>query len=157
MELGSEISPRKLKYSIHSCSSVSQSFHPDNILEDKPFDQASRYIFQSVEVRHDLLSRWSSDTNKPPQFLSLRLERPSLVTSITFGKYEKAHVCNLKHFKVLGGPDEDNMIELLDAGLKNDTVSEHFSLRHKLHGHLYPVSLIKILPLRSGCNMLSKN
>ena len=112
MELGSEISPRKLKYSIHSCSSVSQSFHPDNILEDKPFDQASRYIFQSVEVRHDLLSRWSSDTNTPPQFLSLRLERPSLVTSITFGKYEKAHVCNLKHFKVLGGPDEDNMIEM---------------------------------------------
>ena len=42
MELGKEISPRKLKYSIHSCSSVSQSFHPDNILEDKPFDQASR-------------------------------------------------------------------------------------------------------------------
>ena len=95
------------------------------------------------------LLRWSSDTNTPPQFLTLRLERPSLVTTITFGKYEKAHVCNLKHFKILGGPDEDNMIEILDAGLKNDTVSEHFSLRHKLNGHLYPVSLIKILPLRS--------
>ena len=71
------------------------------------------------------------------------------MTNITFGKYEKAHVCNLKHFKILGGHDEDNMIELLDAGLKNDTVSEHFSLRHKLNGHLYPVSLIKILPLKS--------
>ena len=35
-------------------------------------------------------------------------------SSITFGKYEKTHVCNLKRFKVLGGPDEDNLIEVLE-------------------------------------------
>jgi hypothetical protein len=33
---------------------------------------------------------------------------------VTFGKYEKAHVCNLKRFKIYGGNDEDNFIELLD-------------------------------------------
>jgi len=103
-------------------------------LEDKPFDQASR---------------WSSDTNTPPQYLVLKLERPAVVTNITFGKYEKAHVCNLKHFKVFGGPEEDNMIEILDAGLKNDTVAENFTLRHHLHKQMYPITYIKILPLKS--------
>ena len=73
-----------------------------NILVDKPGDQ---------------LSRWSSDTNTPPQFIVLKLAKnPAIVTSITFGKYEKTHVCNLKRFKVLGGmtQDESNMIQLID-------------------------------------------
>ena len=56
MELGNEITPRKLNYSIHSCSSVSQSFHPDNILEDKPFDQASRYENKLINVSFSLFS-----------------------------------------------------------------------------------------------------
>lgn len=48
-----------------------------------------------------------------PQFLILKLERPAIVQSITFGKYEKTHVCNLKKFKVFGGMSEENMTELL--------------------------------------------
>lgn len=36
-----------------------------------------------------------------------------MVQSITFGKYEKTHVCNLKKFKVFGGMSEENMTELL--------------------------------------------
>lgn len=47
------------------------------------------------------------------QFLVLKLERPAVVQSITFGKYEKTHVCNLKKFKVFGGMSEENMTELL--------------------------------------------
>lgn len=47
------------------------------------------------------------------QFLILKLERPAIVQSITFGKYEKTHVCNLKKFKVFGGMSEENMTELL--------------------------------------------
>jgi muskelin len=35
--------------------------------------------------------------------------------SITFGKYEKTHVCNLKKFKVFGGMNESNMVELLEG------------------------------------------
>ena len=33
---------KTLTYSIHSSSSVSQSFNPENILENNPSDQASR-------------------------------------------------------------------------------------------------------------------
>ena len=73
-----------------------------------------------------------------------RLERPAIVTSLSFGKYEKTHVCNLKRFqvaifeslenpyfvfKVLGGMEEDNMLDLLDSGLRNDNVTEAFSVR----------------------------
>lgn len=47
------------------------------------------------------------------QYLTLKLERPAIVQSITFGKYEKTHVCNLKKFKVFGGMSEENMTELL--------------------------------------------
>lgn len=47
------------------------------------------------------------------QYLILKLERPAIVLSITYGKYEKTHVCNLKKFKVFGGMSEENMTELL--------------------------------------------
>lgn len=37
--------------------------------------------------------------------------------NITFGKYEKAHVCNLKKFKVLGGLNDEHMIELFEGSV----------------------------------------
>ena len=43
----------------------------------------------------------------------LKLHRPSIVTEITFGKYEKTHVCNLRKFSVFGGINEDHLMELL--------------------------------------------
>lgn len=48
------------------------------------------------------------------QFLTLKLAKPAIVETVTFGKYEKTHVCNLKKFKILGGLNEDHMIELLE-------------------------------------------
>ena len=75
---------KKLAYKIHNFSSFSASYLPDNILDDKPSDQSSR---------------WSSDTNNPPQYLTLQLIAPTITTSVTFGKYEKTHVCNLKRFQ----------------------------------------------------------
>ena len=48
------------------------------------------------------------------QFLTLKLDRPSIIETITFGKFEKTHVCNLKKFKVFGGLTDENMIELLE-------------------------------------------
>jgi len=125
---------KKLKYGIHSCSSFSSSYLPQNIQEDKPSDQASR---------------WSSDTNTPPQFITLKLERPSIINNITFGKFEKTHVCNLKRFQVFGGQDEDSYLELLDTGLKNDNITESFSLRHHLNKQLYPINFLKIVPMQS--------
>ena len=66
------------------------------------------------------------------------------MTSLSFGKYEKTHVCNLKRFqvttinflrrfmlnsKVLGGMEEASMLDLLDSGLRNDNATETFSVR----------------------------
>uniref|UniRef100_A0A8B9C4S1 Muskelin n=2 Tax=Anser TaxID=8842 RepID=A0A8B9C4S1_9AVES len=105
-----------------------------NILVDKPNDQSSR---------------WSSESNYPPQYLILKLERPAIVQSITFGKYEKTHVCNLKKFKVFGGMNEENMTDLLSSGLKNDYNKETFTLKHKIDEQMFPCRFIKIVPLLS--------
>uniref|UniRef100_A0A452RDL3 Muskelin N-terminal domain-containing protein n=1 Tax=Ursus americanus TaxID=9643 RepID=A0A452RDL3_URSAM len=109
-------------------------FYFRNILVDKPNDQSSR---------------WSSESNYPPQYLILKLERPAIVQNITFGKYEKTHVCNLKKFKVFGGMNEENMTELLSSGLKNDYNKETFTLKHKIDEQMFPCRFIKIVPLLS--------
>ncbi|XP_023702338.1 muskelin [Cryptotermes secundus] len=125
---------KKLEYTIHKCSSFSSTYVPENIQEDKSNDQSSR---------------WSSDTNNPPQYLTLKLQKHSIVESITFGKYEKTHVCNLRKFKVFGGLQDGNMIELLESGLKNDSIAETFQLRHTIVDHPFPCRYIKIMPLQS--------
>ncbi|KAJ2162293.1 hypothetical protein GGF46_000784 [Coemansia sp. RSA 552] len=111
-----------LPYEIHAWSNHSANFLPHNILIDRPHDQASR---------------WSTNANNHRQFITLRLERPSLVP----------HVCNLKEFKVFGGMNEDNMVELLYSGLRNDSEAETISVRQQLHGHYIPCQYIKIQPL----------
>ncbi|KAI0218378.1 Muskelin [Lamellibrachia satsuma] len=126
-----------LKYSIHKYSSYSANYVPENILIENSSDQSSR---------------WSSDTNNPPQFLTLKLERPAIIEAITFGKYEKTHVCNLKKFKIYGGLNDEHMIELLDSGLKNDHVAETFYLKHKIDNNYFPCRYIKISPIQSWGN-----
>ncbi|XKL65489.1 hypothetical protein PGB90_008909 [Kerria lacca] len=123
-----------LKYNIHSCSSFLPSFVPENILENNNTDQGCR---------------WTSETNNPPQFVMLKLEKLAIVKFITFGKYEITHVCNLKKFKVYGGMDVNTQIELLDSGLNNDTTAETFNLRCTLSGLPFPCRYIKIVPLQS--------
>lgn len=88
-----------------------------NIREDCPTNQASR---------------WSSNNNSPPQFITLKLQQPAIVTKIKFGKYEKPHVCNLKKFKVVGGLEEDHLVTLFEG---YDHVDAHFNTvinRHHL-------------------------
>ena len=43
--------------------------------------------------------------------------------------------------------DPDNLLELLNSGLKNDSTPESFLLKHKLHGQPIPSKLVKIVPL----------
>uniref|UniRef100_A0A8D8HNA7 Muskelin n=2 Tax=Culex pipiens TaxID=7175 RepID=A0A8D8HNA7_CULPI len=126
---------KKLEYDIYKYSSYSSSYLPENIREDNPTNQTSR---------------WSSNTNSPPQFLVLKLERPAIVTKIKFGKYEKTHVCNLRKFKILGGLEEERMVLLFEGGLKNDSVPETFPLKHRTNsGELLPIKFIQIVPLLS--------
>ncbi|XP_055704070.1 muskelin [Phlebotomus papatasi] len=125
----------QLSYEIHKYSSYSTSYLPENIREDCPSNQTSR---------------WSSNTNSPPQFLTLKLQRPAIVKTIKFGKYEKTHVCNLRKFKIFGGLEEEHMVLLFEGGLKNDNVPEIFTLRHTTDsGELLPVLFIQIMPLLS--------
>ncbi|CAH3026215.1 unnamed protein product [Porites evermanni] len=134
MAASGSVSPRVLTYSIHKCSSHSSNYLPTNILVDKPNDQSSR---------------WSSDSNSPPQFLILKLDKPAVVMTVTFGKYEKTHVCNLRKFKIYGGLNDDHMTELLHSGLRNDHIKETFNLKHELDGKMFPCNYIKIVPILS--------
>ena len=97
------------------------------------------------------------------------------MTKITFGKYEKTHVCNLKRFKVFGiaaaasrsgddslaeeredfelcsssGINSTNTIMLIDSGLKNDPIPETFRLKNQVNGQYLPCKYIKIMPIQS--------
>lgn len=92
----------KLDYKIHEFSGHSSNYTAEHILEDHPNDQSSR---------------WSSLTNDQNQFVMLKLERPSLVRTITFGKFFKTHVCNLKEFRVMAGSSVNNLFEVVHSGI----------------------------------------
>ncbi|XP_014296993.1 muskelin [Microplitis demolitor] len=127
---------KTLEYRIFKSSSYSPTYLPENILVDKPQDQSSR---------------WSSDHDHYPQYLVLKLPRPSIVKSLTFGKFEKALVCNIKKFIIFGGMEHENMTELLKGSLKNDSVAETFEIKHKIgmDDIYYPIRYIKIMPIQS--------
>ncbi|CAG9795846.1 unnamed protein product [Diatraea saccharalis] len=98
----------------------------------------------------DQLSRWFTDSSIPAQYIMLKLKTPSIVETIKFGKYIKAHVSDLKKFQIFGGTDENNLSLLLSAGLKKDSSPETFRLRHKTVEGLYlPIQYIKIVPVQS--------
>ncbi|KAK0090010.1 hypothetical protein PV325_004143 [Microctonus aethiopoides] len=131
-----EIQCKVLEYKIYKCSSTSLAYLPENILVDKPQDQTSR---------------WSSDHDHHPQYLALKLRQPAIIKTITFGKYEKTHVCNMKKFKIFAGMEYENMTEILRGGLKNDTIAETFEIKYRVGTDkiFYPVRYIKIMPIQS--------
>ncbi|XP_022814581.1 muskelin [Spodoptera litura] len=125
----------KLCYTVHRYSSYSSNYIPENIMVNNPTDQ---------------LSRWFTDSNSPSQYIMLKLKSPSIVESIKFGKYIKAHVSDLKKFQIYGGMDENNLSLLLTAGLRKDSASEIFRLRCRTaEGLFLPIQYIKIVPLQS--------
>ncbi|CAB4386012.1 hypothetical protein RhiirA5_492663 [Rhizophagus irregularis] len=127
-----DLSLEKLSYEIHSYSSYTSAYYPRNILEDKPLEQSSR---------------WSSNCNNEMQYIIIKLETMSIVHSITFGKFYKEHICNLKKFKVYGGLTPNKMDELLNSGLRNDEFPETFRLKYRANNVLLPCQYIKIVPL----------
>ncbi|TRM70103.1 Muskelin N-terminus-domain-containing protein [Schizophyllum amplum] len=135
----SEPSSAPLQYHIERSSSHSGNYVAQNILIDNPADQSSR---------------WSGATRSGPskQWLILRLDSPAVLKSITFGKFHKAHQCNMKEFAVLVGTSLDNMTRVLHASLKNDSMSESFTVKHTNNAGLsFPTLFVKIVPL-SGHN-----
>ncbi|KZT71745.1 hypothetical protein DAEQUDRAFT_776737 [Daedalea quercina L-15889] len=124
-----------LRYHIAGCSEHSGKYAPENILEDNPLDQTSR---------------WSGAYLSPnvKQWMLLRLQEVVVLKSITFGKFHKPHPCNMKEFKVYVGLSEDNMAEVLHAALRNDSVKETFTIRHSNNaGICFPTRYVKVVPL----------
>ncbi|KAJ1967101.1 hypothetical protein IWQ62_002060 [Dispira parvispora] len=123
-----------LNYDVVGYSSYSSDFHPNNIKVNQP-----------VSGR----SRWSSEFNDQRQYLILKLERPSLLHSITLGKFSRKHVCNLKEFRVLAAPAENQWIEVLHLGVRDNSEPETFTVRHTLqHSQIpFPVLWVKIIPM----------
>ncbi|CAJ0751504.1 15779_t:CDS:10 [Entrophospora sp. SA101] len=116
----------KLSYEIHSCSSYSTSYHPKNIMENKPSEQTSR---------------WSCYNNgRQTQYVLLKLDKMAIY-------WENI----LKQFKVYGGLAPNNMIEILHNGLQNNPHAETFQLKYCTNNvvskKLLPFQFIKIIPL----------
>ncbi|KAJ1653783.1 hypothetical protein IWQ61_006164 [Dispira simplex] len=131
---GRRLCKETLSYDLVGYSSYYPDFHPNNIKVNQP-----------VSGR----SRWSSEFNDQRQYLILKLERPSLLHSITFGKFSRKHVCNLKEFRVLAAPAENQWIEILHLGVRDNSEPETFTVRHKLqHSQIpFPVLWVKIIPM----------
>ncbi|KAF8134289.1 Muskelin N-terminus-domain-containing protein [Boletus edulis] len=124
-----------IPYSIAGCSEHSGHYVAENILVDRPQDQSSRW----------------SGAQQPPsmkQWILLRLETLAIAKSITFGKFQRKHPCNMKEFKIYAGLNPDHMIQILHAGLRDDAVQETFSIPHiNRDGVPFPTRFVKIVPL----------
>ncbi|XP_014207147.1 muskelin [Copidosoma floridanum] len=141
MAMPSSDSEKNLEYRVYKCSSFTTPFVPENILVDKPSDQNSR---------------WSTDNDNYPQYMTLKLQEPAIVKRITFGKFEKTHVCNVKKFQVYGGINPESMLKLAEGGQRNDAIPETFELKCTIgaNKHYFPVRYVKIVVLQSwGPNM----
>ncbi|CAL1706336.1 unnamed protein product [Somion occarium] len=124
-----------ITYSIAGCSEHSGKYVAENIRVDKPLDQSSRWsgAYQAGNVK---------------QWMLLKTEELCVLKSVTFGKFHRAHPCNMKEFKLLVGLTESNMTEVLHAGLKNDSVPETFLIRYTNSDAVpFPTRYLKIVPL----------
>ncbi|KXN90804.1 Muskelin [Leucoagaricus sp. SymC.cos] len=114
-----------LHYTVTQSTPHSGKYGPEHILLDKPQDQSSR---------------WSGayQGNNAKQWILLKLDQMSILT----------HPCNMKDFKVYVGITEDNLVEVLHGGLKNDTTPEAFPMRHVNNAQVcFPTRYVKIIPL----------
>ncbi|PWN26502.1 hypothetical protein BDZ90DRAFT_233131 [Jaminaea rosea] len=171
-----------LPYSIAAVSSYSGTYEPSNILTDKPHDLSSRWSGASVAAVASSSATTSAggvagaaaaaaagssrSANVPAatvgggaggagngkQYIILKLSQLAVAKSILFGKFHKAHPCNLRDFKVYGGPSPDPnsglWMRLLRAGLRNDAQPEEFALKWcDADGMPVPIRYIKVVPL----------
>lgn len=119
----------KIEYTIDSYSSYASNYRPENII---------------VENGSDPSSRWSTSATSLDQYIVLKLKQPAVLTTISFGKYCKIHVCNVRELKVYSDD-----FEILKCSLKNDTEKETYNLAYTT-GNTYLISQkIRICPLSS--------
>ncbi|KAM0688331.1 Muskelin 1 [Conglomerata obtusa] len=94
MKITDHTTHQLLDYTVSAYSSAQPNFHPDNLRTDDPSDGNSR---------------WAASTSDKHQFIILKLKRPALITAITFGKFNKLHISNVKDFQVYSYNDLNDM------------------------------------------------
>lgn len=62
----------------------------------------------------------------------LKLDKLSIVRSVTIGKTSKPHPCNTKQYRIYGGLNPNDMSLLQQGVLKNDTRAETIDLNIKV-------------------------
>ncbi|KAF0852294.1 muskelin [Andalucia godoyi] len=123
-----------VSYTISSYSSYASCYKPEGILVDRPYDQ---------------LSRWCAGSGDSP-FITLKVDSPCVLHGITFGKFHKVHICNMKEFKVFVSFRGSPWIPVLHSHIRNDEEPETFALQHldaKDTANMLPCTHVKIVPL----------
>ncbi|POV98435.1 hypothetical protein PSTT_14450 [Puccinia striiformis] len=147
--------PQPLEYSIHSSSTCSTIYHPFNILEHAPTEPNSRWSGSGPTKSPATATDSSSPSldiqanlNYPAQlapkkkdYIIIDLGKPSIVRSITFGKFHRPHPCNVKQFRIWGSlaPDPSssgslNPIELEPHDLNSSQPTSSSQLPIRVRG-----------------------
>lgn len=121
----------ELGYEVDSFSSYEEPFFPSNVKIDCPFNSDSR---------------WSASSSNMNEFIILKLNSSSILTSVTFGKYKKPFSGNLKLFKIYVGNNKSDFKKVLLANLKNDTSAENFKIDYQ-ETNPFPCNYVKIKPI----------
>lgn len=121
----------ELDYEIHSYSSYEEPFFPCNIKYECPFNSESR---------------WTSSSNNLNEYIILKLNVPSILTTITFGKFKKPHNGNVKSFNLYIAQNKNDFTKVLSAILKNDNEPQTFEIDYK-DKTPSPCCFVKIKPI----------
>ncbi|KAA1063777.1 hypothetical protein PGTUg99_001630 [Puccinia graminis f. sp. tritici] len=138
--------PHQLSYTIHSSSTCSPVYHPFNILEDAPTDPNSRWSGSGPATKSTSAEATSliKLPSKRKDYIIIDLGKPSIVRSITFGKFHRPHPCNLKLFRIWGSLAPGEGKGDFRALLGNQTIDQHLNpasctnpLNSHHHHHLH--------------------
>ncbi|EPR79716.1 Muskelin [Spraguea lophii 42_110] len=122
-----------LGYNVHDYSSFSSKNYPYNILIDNPLDSTSR---------------WTTGHSDETQYITLKLNKPSIITNIIFGKYVKIHSCNTKNLEVFS-MQNGQWHRILAYRLRNDTEEECVCVSIENNNKIIISEYIKIIPSSS--------
>ncbi|EJD52825.1 hypothetical protein AURDEDRAFT_181344 [Auricularia subglabra TFB-10046 SS5] len=134
----------ELGYSIDACSSYSAQYVPSHIRSRDTSLSARWVAAQALEPG--------------PQWVLVKLEAPSIVKSVLFGKagihlipefqFHKTHPCNVRDFEVHIGLEPDKMTLALRDRLQNNGIWESYHLKWRDDdGTPIATRYVKIMPI----------
>ncbi|KAH8928632.1 hypothetical protein BT69DRAFT_470987 [Atractiella rhizophila] len=109
MTLPSPLHP--LAYSIYSTSPFSSKYPPENILDNLPLDQTSRWSAASSTMGNGTgysagAGEGPGMENRAEKWIVIKLEKRAVAVKGGWGKFYKAHPCNVRTFRLWGSLDD---------------------------------------------------